>query len=618
MHGEEHSARVVVRVDGRELPADVEPAVASVLVDARRDQPALFVIRLSDEHGAVLDKAGIRVGVKVELSVQLSGPGGPTPLLTGEVTSLETEIGPGGRQTTVRGFDPAHRLVGARRVATYVNVTASDVVRKVAGANGLPVGRVDATTEVFEHVWQPNISDWDLLQRLAARSGRVVGVSGGRLDFHRPAEARGAPSGTTGARQDPAVVEHGVNLISLRATVTSASQVREVEARGWDQLRKRALVARAKASTSSAQLSTTDPARLGAHFSPPPLVVPSTSFGSQGQATESARSVADRVGGGFAEIEATVLGNPAIAVGRPVAVVGCGDPFDGKYVVSGARHELSGERGYLTHVTVADASDRTTHGTVAGSRSAAGAGARGAGILPAVVTSVDDPEGVGRVKVKLPVLHDSLESWWARVVQPGAGAMRGTFVLPEVGDEVLVALAEGELDQPYVLGGLFSTTDKPPAPSTAPYVDKNSGAVTRRTITSRTGMHVEFVEKPGEERLVVSDKGGKEQVVLVQKPEAAIEITSSGPVRVTAQKAVEVTAQQDVTCTSTTGKVTVKGVQVAIEGTSAIELKAPKVSISADAQLALRGATATLDGSATAEVTSAGVTTVKGSLVKIN
>ncbi|WP_435738073.1 VgrG-related protein [Cellulosimicrobium sp. PMB13] len=616
MHGEEHSARVVVRVDGRELAADVEPSLTSVLVDARRDQPALFVLRLSDEHGAALEKAGIRVGARVGLAVQLSGSGGPTPLVTGEVTSLETEIGPGGRQTTVRGYDMAHRLVGARRVATYVNVTASDVVRKVAGANGLPVGTIDATSEVFEHVWQPNISDWELLQRLAARSGRVVGVTDGRLDLRRPVEARGAPSGTSGARQDPAVVEHGVNLVSLRATVTSASQVREVEARGWDQLGKRTFVGTAKAATPGAQLATTDPATLGAAFAPPPLVVPSTALTSQAQATVSARSVADRVGGGFAEVEATVLGNPAIAVGRPVALVGCGDPFDGKYVVSGVRHELSGERGYLTHLVVADASDRSTHGTVAGARS--GAGARGAAVLPAVVTSVDDPLKVGRVKVKLPVLHDSLESWWARVVQPGAGPQRGTFVLPEVGDEVLVALAEGELDQPYVLGGLFSTKDTPPAPSEAPYVDKNSGAVTRRTITSRTGMHVEFVEKPGEERLVVSDKDGKEKVVLVQKPQAAIEITSSGPVSVTAQKAVEVTAQQDVTCTSQTGKVTVKGVQVALEGTSAIELKAPKISISADLQLVLKGSAATLDGTATAEVTSAGVTTVKGSLVKIN
>jgi phage protein D/phage baseplate assembly protein gpV len=616
VHGEEHSARAVVRVDGRELPADVEPSVTSLLVDARRDLPALFVLRFSDEHGAVLAKAEIRVAAKVEVAVQLSGSGGPTPLLTGEVTSLETDIGPGGRQTTVRGYDPAHRLVDARRVATYVNVTASDVVRTVAGNHGLPLGRVDATTEVLAHVWQPNISDWEMLQRLAARSGRVVGVADGRLDFRRPVEARGAPSGTTGARQDPAVVEQGVNLLSLRATVTSASQVREVEARGWDQLRKRALVGRAQASTPGAQLSTTDPARLGAQFSTPPLVVASTSFASQGQATVGARAVADRVGGGFAEIEATVLGNPRIGVGLPVALVGCGDPFDGRYVVSGVRHELSGDRGYLTHLVVADASDRSTHGTVTGSRPREGA--RGAAVVPAVVTSVDDPEGVGRVKVTLPVLHDSMESSWARVVQAGAGAQRGTFVLPEVGDEVLVALAEGELDQPYVLGGLYSTKDRPPAPSAGPYVDRNSGAVTRRTLTSRTGMHVEFVEKPGEERLVVSDKDGKEKVVLVQKPAAAIEITSSGPVSVTAQKAVEVTAQQDVTCTSTTGKVTVKGMQVALEGTSAIELKAPRISISADAQLALEGATARLAGTGTAEVTSSGVTTVKGSLVKIN
>ncbi|MBD5785791.1 VgrG-related protein [Cellulosimicrobium terreum] len=617
MHGEEHSARLVVKVDGRELPADVEAYVTSAVVDARRDAPGLFVLHLADEHGALLDKAGIRIGAVVALQVQLSGSGGPAPLATGEVTSLETEIGPGGRRTTVRGFDKGHRLAGSRRTATYVGMSASDVVSKIAGEHGLSGGRIEATTGKLDHLWQPNISDWDMLLRLADMSGSVVGVSDGRLDFRRPTAAAGAPAGTTGSRQDPLVVEQGVNLLDLRATVTAASQVSKVEARGWDPKTKKAVVATETPTTSSARLAAADPARLGTVFGGAPLVVSSTALATQQRAATSAKTVSDRVAGGFAEIEATVRGNPQIAVGRAIALAGCGDPFDGKYVVSSVRHEFSGDLGYRTHLTVSDASDRSTYGTVAGP--ARGGTARGAALYPAVVTATKDPDKAGRVKVKIPALHDSLESWWVRVVHPGAGKEHGLFVLPEVGDEVLVALAEGELDQPYVLGGLFSPVDVPPAPARkAEYVEANSGEVTRRCLVSRSGMYVELVDAARDERIVLSDKDGKVQVVIAKKPDAAIEITSSGPVTVHAQQKVEVTAEQDVTCTSKAGNVTVKGVKIALEGTSEIALKAPKVSVTADAQLALKGATATLAGTGTTEVSSSGVTIVKGSLVKIN
>ncbi|QJW34871.1 VgrG-related protein [Cellulosimicrobium protaetiae] len=616
MPGEEHSARLVVRVDGRELAADVAPLLTAAVVDARRDAPSVFVLDLSDEHGTVLDKAGIRVGSTVDLSVQLAGSGGPTALLTGEVTSLEADLGPGGRRTTVRGYDRAHRLVGRRRTATFVNVSPSDVVRKVARDAGVTVGTVDAVGEVLDHVWQPNISDWDLLVRLADRYGATVGVRQGRLDFRLPPESSGAPGAGASARRDPFVVEQGVNLLALRATVSAASQVPRVEVRGWDRQEKQAVVGRAGAAARGAQVPGVAPGDLAAKVAAPALVVSSTRYATAAQASAGAKGVADRLGSGFAEIEATVLGNPRIDVGRPIALVGCGEPFDGRYVVSAVRHEIGADLGYRTYLTVSDASDRSTHGVLAGG---AGPGDPWPGLLPGVVTGVKDPDGLGRVTVKLPVLDDGLETWWARVVQPGAGKDRGLFVLPEVGDEVLVAFAEGDLDQPYVLGGLFNRKDRPPAPAgVAAYVGDGDGAVTRRALVSRTGMHVQFVETPDDVRLVVSDKDGKQQVVLVQKPQAAVEIRSSGPVTVAADDTVEITAAKDVTCTSTSGNVTVKGTRVTLEGTSAIELKAPKVAISADAQLALKGATATLDGSATAEVTSAGVTTVKGSLVKIN
>ena len=53
------------------------------------------------------------------------------------------------------------------------------------------------------------------------------------------------------------------------------------------------------------------------------------------------------------------------------------------------------------------------------------------GVVPAIVTSLDDPKKQGRIKLKFPKLSSSLESAWAPVAAPLAGKQRGAFFMPE-------------------------------------------------------------------------------------------------------------------------------------------------------------------------------------------
>jgi hypothetical protein len=80
-------------------------------------------------------------------------------------------------------------------------------------------------------------------------------------------------------------------------------------------------------------------------------------------------------------------------------------------------------------------------------------------VYPALVTSVEDPEGYGRVKVKLPPLSpdgggDSLEVW-ARMAVPMAERNSGVFFMPRPNDKVLVAFQEGDERLPIILGALY-------------------------------------------------------------------------------------------------------------------------------------------------------------------
>jgi uncharacterized protein involved in type VI secretion and phage assembly len=74
------------------------------------------------------------------------------------------------------------------------------------------------------------------------------------------------------------------------------------------------------------------------------------------------------------------------------------------------------------------------------------------GVVIGIVTNNKDKEGMGRLKVKFPWRGDSDESYWARVATVMAGKDRGTFFLPEVDDEVLVAFDHGDINHPYKAG----------------------------------------------------------------------------------------------------------------------------------------------------------------------
>src|SRR5205085_2988322 len=124
------------------------------------------------------------------------------------------------------------------------------------------------------------------------------------------------------------------------------------------------------------------------------------------------------------------------------------------------------------------------------------------GVVVGVVTNnQDDPDGLGRVKVKFPWLSNDEESFWARVAVPMAGKERGFYFLPEVEDEVLVAFEHGDPRFPYVLGSLWNGQDKPP--------EKNDGKNNVRVIKSRSGHVIRLNDEDGKEKIESIDKSGK-------------------------------------------------------------------------------------------------------------
>lgn len=171
------------------------------------------------------------------------------------------------------------------------------------------------------------------------------------------------------------------------------------------------------------------------------------------------------------------------------------------------------------------------------------------GVVVGVVTNNQDPDNLGRVKLRFPWLSDDYESNWARVAAPMAGKGRGAYFLPEVDDEVLVAFEHGAVERPMVLGALWNGQDSPPA-------DNQDGKNNVRLIKSRSGLTVKLDDTDGAAKVTISDKDGKSLIELD---------ASKGTITISSDKDLILSAKGKISLESG-GDVAIKGQNLALEG----------------------------------------------------
>lgn len=200
------------------------------------------------------------------------------------------------------------------------------------------------------------------------------------------------------------------------------------------------------------------------------------------------------------------------------------------------------------------------------------------GVGVGVVTNNKDPQGMGRVKVRFPWRENQDESHWARIATLMAGKERGSFFLPEVGDEVLVAFEREDIRHPYVVGGLWNGQDKPPETN-------SDGKNNIRKIKSRSGHEIIFNDdhEAMKEKVEIHTKAGHKVVLDDAAGSEKIEVRDK----------------------SGSNFIVIDSVQnsITIESTAQLKIKSQKIDIEA-------GATMTLKAS--------GALTIQGAIVKIN
>jgi phage baseplate assembly protein gpV len=318
------------------------------------------------------------------------------------------------------------------------------------------------------------------------------------------------------------------------------------------------------------------------------VVVADKVAGTQGEASELAQSRLDRMAAAFVEADGKTTGNPSIRAGTTIEVAKVG-PFDGQYVLAQTTHTFRGGNQYTTNFAITSRGHTITQilGSSNGSGSGGGDPDWGGSLVIGIVTNNNDPDGMGRVRVKFAALGDNMEGWWARVATLNAGEERGVYMIPEVGDEVVVGFEHGDSRRPFVLGSLYNGKTKPPADMLHEDPSKKArfGLISdeKATIDSKQAMTLRSHEKMTIE-VKRDGQGGTGEFLLdavgnvEQKAAQNFKASAAQSFTVEANQSVTIKGTASVTVESQ-GSLKLKGATIDIEATGPVNVKGAMINL---------------------------------------
>jgi phage protein D len=584
-----------VSIGGSPISDTLAAQIVTVEVETNLSLPDAMLVGFFDPGRTVVSDASLDLGVTLEVAAAF-GTSDPVTLASGEVTALEVDYDELGTVTIVRGLDMSNRLMRGTQTKAYQQMAASDVVSQLASDGNLDVGQIDSTSTTYPVLTQANQTDWDFIQQLARESNRVAYCQDGSLYFVKPLDTSAAPDaadGTTAPTSGQLVL--GLNLSKVHLAVTGADAVSTVTVGGWDPDNKAAITGTGTAGTVSAT-NDDDPSTIAGTFGGETYVYTDIPFDQQSEADDMAAALAERFGSSYVEIDGTAAGDPSLQAGTPVTISKCGDPFDGSYVLSSARHVMGRTGTYTTEFTVSGMLRDTTLGGLTTSARQGSKRHKIPGVAIGIVNSTQDPNNTGMVQLQFPWLDAAYVSDWVRVVQPTVGdGSWGSILIPEVNSEVLVAFEQGDVRKPYVIGGLYNGTDTITPQSDVPLIDEGTGAVNQRLFQSRT-MHMLYFNDSQTAPVVTLQTGdGKNMLQMQPTPTetpALITLQSGGSIMIQADQSGTLTLQQgqnQIVMSTSSGIQVTSGTNLAIKAQANMTVSAAMASVTSQGTLSLSG-----------------------------
>lgn len=496
--------------------------------------------------------------------------------------------GTGGSSLEVLCKDAAVKLTTARTAAQYTDATDSDTITAILSAAGLGTS-VTSTGASLPQQTRAHSTDWDFILSRAEVHGHFVLVSAGKVTVGPP------------KFEEPRyVAAYGESIMDVALEMSATDQLETVAAQAWDPKTQAVVSGTASEPTTNTQGNLTGrklSAALGGIKAD--LIGPGVQSAEDLSIWASARLLKARM----ARFSGTVSmpGNAGLTAGTQIKLSGLGARFNGDAYMTGVRHIVRNGDWHSEGIFGLDPEWFTETYRDVSPVSAAGQRPGVSGLEIAKVKKTDeDPDGERRVQVSLPLRTDGDQGIWVRVASPYASNGIGIEFLPEIGDEVVLGFLGGDPDSPILLGALHSSANPAPIVPDEQNTLKTIVTKAKHKLTFDDDKKIITVETPGGHTLVLSDED--KSITLTDSNDNKIEMAEGG---------ITLTSPGDITL-SAEGSVKISGT-AGVDVSSKADVKISGVNVSAEADIAL-----TAKGSASAELSASGETTIKGAMVMIN
>ena len=583
--------RIVVTSEGTAI-ADTLELISATVRRAVNTVPSARLVFIDgdmpNETFPASDGATFAPGAAIKISAGYGDT--ETAIFEGIVVKHGISIsGQNDARLTVECRDKAVKMTVGRKNAQFVDQADSDIISALIGDYGLTAD-VTATDETHPELVQHYCTDWDFMLARAEANGLLVVVTDGTVAVKAPDTSSAAVL----------TVTYGTDLIDFDATLDSRSQYTAVQASSWDMKTQAALDGSSAAPRRLNAQGNLSSSTLAQVMSPDSLRLQTAAAVTTATLTQWAK--AQQLKSGLARLRGSVRfqGSARATVGGILELAGVGERFNGKAFIGGVNHEITGG-DWITAVDFGMAPDWFTERPDIAAPPAAGLVPGIEGLQIGVVKKLDaDPGGEQRVCVTLPVLGLESTGVWARLLKFYGSSGFGAFFIPEVGDEVVLGYFSNDPSYPVILGSVYSSKHAPPYALTA---ENNTKA-----IVTRCKAKIEFndedkiitISTPGKNTVVISDKD--KSITLTDQNSNKVELGTGG-ITLDSPKDIKITAKGTITLDAV-GALTI---------TSKADVKCSGLNINCEAQVG-----AVVKGSASAELSAAGQTTVKGAMVMIN
>ncbi|WP_323816523.1 type VI secretion system tip protein VgrG [Cellvibrio sp. NN19] len=580
-----------ILVDGTALSTSIEIISIDISAWVNRINTATLVLNDGDMPEAKFpnsDSATFVPGATIK--IQLGYDQTVTDIFTGVIIKHSVKItSQNDARLVVECKDKALAMTIGRKNANYIDKKDSDIITSLIGNSSGLTAAVTATTFQHKELVQFYSSDWDFMLARAEANGMLVTLDAGTVTVAPPQVSAAAVL----------TVTYGIDLIDFNAELDARNQYGNVTSNGWD-LASQALLQQTATPEALNEQGNITSATLASVLAVNDFRLQSTVPQDSSLLTSWAK--AQQLKSGLARIRGHVSfqGSALAKPGVIIELAGVGDRFNGSAFVSGVHHRVV-DGNWITRTEFGMSPNWFSEINELEAPLAAGLNAGVNGLHVGTVLKLDnDPEAQYRIQVSIPEMSAATDGFWARLANFYSSNSFGAFFIPEIGDEVVLGFFNGDPSHPVILGSLYSSAKKPPY---TPEAANNTKA-----LVTRTQMKMEFNEEkkiitiitPANNQIVISDDG--KSILLQDQNSNKVTLDSAG-ISLDSPKDITLKAQGKIVLNATGN----------IEASSQMDIKQTGLNITATANVGF-----TAKGSATAEVSAAGQTTIKGALVMIN